>query len=309
VPLPIAVRTFGFVTLPGYLQHEVPDLQREHTAALTEFYGDEAPTERQIVRMLRPESPTFARLVESCFACPSGGFGAIAEQLYGQDIFCCYMEANKYVRNTNWHADHAINYNAPGCRFAFYLDDHLSADTGALRIIPRSHAPPLHSFLHKAHQQCGAPGHTDGGLATALGCARDEDIPAHVISSRPGDLTIFDQAAFHAAFGGGVGRRMVRRSSSVHCALWWMSSGSVCCAWLQCSCVFYLVPRTEEEDRGAWPLTEYAQSVLKPESRTVKPESCSSQAKFWLFSELPILGGLPCCCGRCLICCRSAKVC
>lgn len=101
------------------------------------------------------------------------------------------------VGDTSWHPDHAINYNAPGCRFAFYLDD-LSADTGALRIIPRSHAPPLHSFLHKAHQQCGAPGHTDGGLATALGCARDEDIPAHVISSRPGDLTIFDQAAFRS---------------------------------------------------------------------------------------------------------------
>eukprot|EP01050_Picozoa_sp_SAG11_P013695 SAG11_NODE_1618_length_4571_cov_11.714733_3_plen_242_part_00 len=47
----------------------------------------------------------------------------------GRNSFCCYMEANRYVGSTGWHPDHSCNYNAPGCRFAFYLDP-LQADTG-----------------------------------------------------------------------------------------------------------------------------------------------------------------------------------
>eukprot|EP01050_Picozoa_sp_SAG11_P013694 SAG11_NODE_1618_length_4571_cov_11.714733_2_plen_102_part_00 len=81
----MAVRSFGFVTLPGCLLAELADLQREHATAMSETYGDAAPDSRQIVRMLRPESPTFEGLVENCSAYP-GGFGAIAEQLYGPDM-------------------------------------------------------------------------------------------------------------------------------------------------------------------------------------------------------------------------------
>ena len=186
-------------------------LQREHDDALTTVYGDGTPTSRQIVRMLRPESPTFMRkyrpqfspqcpnlpsigpifteylplrvvngpivdilwcfvvaeLPENCAAFPGGGFGSVAEQLYGPEIFCAYAEANRYVGDTSWHPDYSLNYNAPGCRFAFYLDP-LTADSGALRIIPGSHAPPLHVTLHDAHQKRGGPGHTTEGLAAEL---------------------------------------------------------------------------------------------------------------------------------------------
>ena len=94
--------TFGFVTLPGALLPELAGLKEEHAVAMSETYGDDTPESRQIVRMLRPESPTFQGLPEDC-ANFRGGFGAIAEQLYGPDIFCCYMEANRYVGNTGWH--------------------------------------------------------------------------------------------------------------------------------------------------------------------------------------------------------------
>lgn len=78
----LADRTFGFVNLPGCLLPELPSLQREHDDALATAYGDATPTSRETVRMLRPESPTFMQLPESCAAF-SGGFGSVAEQLYG----------------------------------------------------------------------------------------------------------------------------------------------------------------------------------------------------------------------------------
>ena len=77
--------TFGFVTLPGALLPELAALGREHAVAMSETYGDGTPESRQIVRMLRPESPTFQGLPEDC-ANFRGGFGAIAEQLYGPDM-------------------------------------------------------------------------------------------------------------------------------------------------------------------------------------------------------------------------------
>ena len=58
-----------------------------------------------------------------------------------------------------------------------------------------------------------------------LGCEREEDVPSHICVSKPGDLTVFDQGCFHAAFGGSAGRRM-------------------------CAAVFYLVPRNEREERA-----------------------------------------------------------
>ena len=48
-------------------------------------------------------------------------------------------------------------------------------------------------------------------------------MPCHVCVSRPGDLTVFDQGCFHAAFGGEAGRRM-------------------------CAAVFYLLPRNVDEE-------------------------------------------------------------
>ncbi len=212
---------FGFVTLPKCLVPELPKLEREHETALARAHGIDAPESRQTVRMLRQDCPTFMALPENSTNL-SGGFGAVAEQLYGPDIFCAYVEANRYVGDTSWHPDYSANYNAPGCRFAFYLD-HLDESSGALRIIPGSHYSPLHEILHAAHQRRGGPGHTTEGVAAEFGCEREEDVPCHVCVSQPGDLTIFDQGCFHSAFGGGAGRRM-------------------------CAAVFYLVPRDASEE-------------------------------------------------------------
>ena len=78
-------RTFGFVNLPGCLLPELPALEREHAAALAGSFGDEQPSSRQTVRMLRDDFPTFNALPESCGNL-AGGLGAVAEQLYGPDM-------------------------------------------------------------------------------------------------------------------------------------------------------------------------------------------------------------------------------
>ena len=106
-------RAFGFLLLRGYLAPgEVRTLQAEHTAALASAYGGAPATERQWVRMWGTggASPAFEALPED------ERFAAAAEQLYGPEIFCCYIEANKYSGDTSWHPDYAENYNAPGRR-------------------------------------------------------------------------------------------------------------------------------------------------------------------------------------------------
>ena len=108
---------------------------------------------------------------------------------------------------------------------------------------------------------------SDTGLsATELG---------HVCQSEPGDLVIFDQRCFHAAFGGVDGRRM-------------------------CSSVFYERPRTEEEvkkltDRAA--IVNAAIASTHPGrpaygERWVANEAGSERRARWI-GELRRLGFLP----------------
>ena len=93
-----------------------------------------------------------------------------------------------------------------------YLDP-LTADNGALRLIPGSHRDPLHTALRDM-REAGSPE------------LPPEEVPCHVCETTPGDVIGFDMRASHAAFNGFDGRRL-------------------------CTVLFYVNPKNDAEVAGA----------------------------------------------------------
>ena len=122
------------------------------------------------------------------------------EQLLGPDFAWIGSDGNLYVGDTYWHPDNN-DLDFRRVKVAFYLDP-VRADTGCLRVIPGSHRPPLYDDLvpHK-NKGKGAAEHRAFGVLPP-------QIPFFPLESDPGDVVFFDQALWHAAFGGSEGRRM-----------------------------------------------------------------------------------------------------
>src|SRR5262249_26454357 len=70
----------------------------------------------------------------------------------------------------------------------------LDASTGALRVLPGSHREPIYDQMSRDPE-------------TAFGVPPDQ-VPAFVFQSTPGDVLVFNQHLWHAAFGGSRHRRM-----------------------------------------------------------------------------------------------------
>lgn len=121
----------------------------------------------------------------------------IAYPLVGEDFNYMGSDGNYYVGDTGWHSD---NWHPDILRVkvALYLDS-LTRDTGCLRVIPGSHrvgdpyANALQEQVRKSEELWGIHG---------------RDVPAVALETQPGDVVCFDQNCKHAAFGGGLRRRM-----------------------------------------------------------------------------------------------------
>lgn len=80
-----------------------------------------------------------------------------------------------------------------GTKLAIYLDS-LTAETGALRLIPGSHRPPLHDEITRLRDN----GMLEDGAS----------VPAYAAEVQPGDVVAFNWPTWHASFGGRPDRRM-----------------------------------------------------------------------------------------------------
>jgi hypothetical protein len=123
----------------------------------------------------------------------------ILASLLGEDFNYVGSDGNYFVTDSQWHSD---TYGVPGglrfIKMAFYLD-HVTRDTGALRVIPGSHrlGEPFAEQLQREIRQSA----TVWGMAGA-------QVPAVALESNPGDVVVFNHALKHAAFGGSKRRRM-----------------------------------------------------------------------------------------------------
>jgi len=158
-------------------------------------------------------------------------------------------DGNVYVGSTMWHADMGwdpkiptgrldplrkaaaegtANDNAnlhmfPSIKVAFYLEP-VTAESGALRVVPASHRSPLHEACWSLHSGIPARVSDEGSArqaaeltrmagdatsvltdpsANAFG-VRPEEVPHQCVESSPGDAIFFSHQLWHAAFGGGV---------------------------------------------------------------------------------------------------------
>ena len=130
-------------------------------------------------------------------------FTAAAEALLGPGYELLGSDGNVFYCDTAWHFD---SFLAPVAdfyvKFFLYLDP-VAHDSGALRVIPGSHAidSPFSRSLRAGLLNWDAIGDAFG--------ASGMDIPCWTIPSEPGDLIACYYRIQHATFGGGDGRRLI----------------------------------------------------------------------------------------------------
>ena len=124
------------------------------------------------------------------------------EQLVGQDFIWSGSEGNLNVNHTHrWHSDrpgeHQLDYLR--LKVMIYLD-RVTADRGALRVMPGSHRMPLHTDLLVLQDLQDDPEARPFEVDAI-------DMPGLALESEPGDVVFFNQCLYHAMFNGWSGRR------------------------------------------------------------------------------------------------------
>jgi hypothetical protein len=107
---------------------------------------------------------------------------SVAKELLGRSVLPGRAKGTEYFSDTSWHRDSQHDIQSIGC--LAYLD-RLSAASGALRVLPRSHTDRTRRLANDA---------------------RDASV---AIETRPGDVIVFDEHLVHGS-GGGRERRQWR---------------------------------------------------------------------------------------------------
>jgi hypothetical protein len=180
--------TFGFLVFRQLLTaDELARYSADFNTGLDSWTegGQHDRVKRHYASLMEAESPFIASLADD------PRFADVAEQLIGPDAMCIAVDGNYMVGDTDWHPDtSSLDYKA--VKFCIYPDP-LTANDGALRVIPGSHKDPFHSLIKRETE-------------AEFGVKPDE-APAHVFESQPGDVLVFNVGLWHGAFGGGDHRR------------------------------------------------------------------------------------------------------
>ncbi len=200
--------TFGYLALPQAIAGEI--------TAVTEAFESVWNDHPHLVhngggRTIFPASfitthPLLSSLIEHPVVC------GVLDDLLGAGWSSYGGDGSLYSGDTAWHSDAGMGTEKTITRhikILFYLD-HLTGDSGALRVIPGSHqhGDAFHRLLDEQ---------VAGGVSGPLGLAGC-DIPAQALEVQPGDLLVMDHRTKHAAFGGGRRRRMFTINSLAPCA-------------------------------------------------------------------------------------------
>jgi hypothetical protein len=178
---------FGFVVLRDWLTPAETEALRSEVLARFELALGPALAERpwmsgmagHYLPMLTPAAPLTSALVEDA------RFHAVARDLLDGEVLLspAEVQAVLYFGETAWHRDSGRPLRE--VKLVAYLDP-LTADTGALRVLPMSHTGDQRRLGHWI-QHPRVP---------------IEDVPAFVCETRPGDVVAFDALLYHASLGG-----------------------------------------------------------------------------------------------------------
>ncbi len=206
--------TFGFLILrKHFTQDEMKTIKSEFDHAVELEFKDK-PFEKDLLTSERAQCLSFSDSTTPTISVLSEDprYYKIAEQLLSGKVIGNQCGGCLYVGDTRWHPDRVpdgryktavidkpmeysrySNHNF-GCKFALYLEK-VDSDTGALRVLPRSHRQPFYGELRKI------PGITEAENV--------RNLPGFVCATEPGDVLIFNHSCWHASFGGKSGRPMI----------------------------------------------------------------------------------------------------
>ena len=197
------METFGYLAFPGLLDDKITAITDafEHVFANHGGGHDGKPhdgTARSCIVPFIDQSEVLSNLLDD------PRVDGIFASLLGDDYNYLGSDGNFYVGDTRWHSDtdwSGVRRGKPPRIFykmALYLDP-IDGDTGALRVIPGSHrygdqyAESLQQMLQQSQETLGIYG---------------ADVPAVTLTSKPGDVVVFNQNTKHSAWGGSARRRM-----------------------------------------------------------------------------------------------------
>ncbi len=188
--------TFGYIRLPGLLADRVGAIiEAFHDIWEKQGGGHNGARHDHTKRSCTVQF--IDRHAVLCALLDDPRIHGLACDLVGEDFNYMGSDGNFYSGDTGWHSDNVTWKPRPrNIKMAFYLDP-LTPETGALRVIPGSHR-----IGDRYADQLQAAIHGD-----ALG-VHGSELPCASVTTRPGDLLIFDHEIKHASFGGGSRRRM-----------------------------------------------------------------------------------------------------
>jgi hypothetical protein len=184
-------RSFGFVVLPAALDAgEAAALATEADAVVRDATGTNYLVEPEgggitghYIPATGPRTPVSVGLLMR--------FAPVAEELAGVPLVPSVVQHILFFDCASWHTDtgHAV----PSVKVVAYLEP-LTADTGALRVLPGSHRLDERVLSQVLH---GPAFRSEDSWRRAI-----RQVPCHVIETVPGDVIVFDEHLWHASFGG-----------------------------------------------------------------------------------------------------------
>lgn len=190
--------TFGFIKFPGLLKEDIDWIQEEFEQVFPMFPNlKHDGSKRTMIVPFIDQREKLSGLLEH------PGIDDILTSLLGSDYNYMGSDGNYYSGNTGWHPD-GLEQSRKHIKIAFYLDP-LTAENGALRVIPGSHRFG-DQFQQDLNQKIWRP-------ADNWGITGDE-VPAVALDVVPGDVLVFKHETFHSSWGGSGFRRMFTINAS-----------------------------------------------------------------------------------------------
>ncbi len=186
--------TFGYLVFKGLFAPEAKEISRVFDNTMEQFSGEliewrhraHANQRRQFLTQFIDRNEYLSALLDD------ERILGIYKGLLGDDFIYRGSDANLFECGTCWHSDtYGALLKYRNVKIIFYLDPQ-EADSGCFRVLPGSQhfgdkfANKLQAFLKKNDSYM-----EDLGLP-------DDEIPAQIIPTEPGDVVVFDFRVKHA---------------------------------------------------------------------------------------------------------------
>ena len=198
--------TFGYLALPGLMA----DCIDEITEAFEQVWSERGGGHHGKAHDGKERScivPFIDQHERLCALLDDPRIEGLLASLLGDDFNYSSSDGNYYAGDTQWHSD-GYQKEIRHVKIAFYLD-RLTAETGALRVIPGSHH--LGDEYANALEEHGRQSQEHWGIS-------GDQLPAVALEIEPGDIVVFQHNLKHAAFGGSNRRRMFTMNCMVRAA-------------------------------------------------------------------------------------------